>query len=512
MNDSLVLTGRRSSGLLLHPTSLPGPHGNGDAGPAAHQFIDFLANAGQRWWQMLPIGPPGAAPGYSPYSSYSAFAGSPWLISLEQLAHEGLLTRRELTAPAAVRKSDPQASQQFRLARLRSAFHRFEQNRDLHESFETFLATHETWVNDFALFSAIKGSQSNRSWLAWPTPLRLRLRNALREAERDLHAEIRFHQFVQFIFDRQWSTLRSYGHAKRVGMIGDIPIFVALDSADVWANPKLFLLDSTGKPKVVSGCPPDVFCKNGQLWGHPHYDWAAHQRTKFDWWVKRFESMLHRFDAVRIDHFLGFQRAWAVPAGAKTARKGTWLPGPGDDLFRAVRRAIGKVPVIAEDLGAVTPQALRLRDRWKFPGMRVMQFGFGEGGEYHLPHTFPSRCVAYTGTHDNETIAGWFAELARRNGHPGAPQAQTREKAMRYLNCRDAKQIHWAMIRSAMLSVADTVIFPVQDVLGLGAEARMNVPGVAEKQWRWRLDEGTLTPAVAKKLKELTDLSDRERR
>src|SRR5205823_9052734 len=239
-------------------------------------------------------------------------------------------------------------------------------------------------------------------------PIRLRHRGALRAAQANLRDETRFHQFVQFLFERQWRSLRAYAHSRGVGLIGDIPIFVALDSADVWANAKLFLLDRAGRPKVVSGCPPDVFCVDGQLWGHPHYDWPAHRRSGFTWWVRRFESMFHRFDAVRIDHFLGFNRAWAVPAGAATARRGKWLRGPGDDLFRAVRRAIGKVSIIAEDLGAVTTEAIRLRDRWKFPGMRVMQFGFGSGGEYHLPHNFPRRCVAYTGTHDNDTAVGWF--------------------------------------------------------------------------------------------------------
>jgi 4-alpha-glucanotransferase len=262
----------------------------------------------------------------------------------------------------------------------------------------------------------------------------------------------------------------------------------------------------------VSGCPPDIFCPNGQLWGHPHYDWAEHRRTKFAWWVKRFQSMMQRFDAVRIDHFLGFHRAWAVPARAKTARKGSWLQGPREDLFRAVNKVMGKVPIIAEDLGAVTDEAMALRDRFKYPGMRVMQFGFGAGGQYHLPHNFPRRCVAYTGTHDNDTIVGWFRQLAESNGHPVSEKTQERTKALRYLGVRDPKNIHWAMIKSAMLSPAETVIFPVQDVLGLGGEARMNVPGVAENQWRWRLKGGALRPAIARRLKELTELSDREGR
>ena len=501
-----LLTGQRSSGLLLHPTSLSGRHGSGDLGQAAFAFVDFLADARQRWWQMLPVVPPGAAPGYSPYSSYSAFAGSPWLISLDKLGEEGLLEEEDLPAPAAVRRENTDAVHRFRTATLRKAFDVFERGQRWREEFDAFRTTHHAWLHDFVLFSAIRAAHRNRSWLEWPAPLRLRRRAALREAERALRDRIRFYAFVQFIFDRQWSALRSYAHAKGVGLIGDIPIFVAADSADVWANPRLFLLDRMGRPKVVSGCPPDGFCIDGQLWGHPHYDWPAHRRSGFAWWVGRFESMMHRFDAVRIDHFLGFNRAWAVPARANTARHGKWLAGPGDELFRAVRQALGPVPIIAEDLGAVTDEAMRLRDRWKIPGMRVLQFGFGPGGQYHLPHFYPRRSVAYSGTHDNQTAVGWFKSLAAPNGHIRPERA----KAIGYLNLRDRKQVHWQMIRAAMLSAADTVIFPVQDVLGLGDEARMNVPGVPIGQWRWRLRAGQLRLAEARRLRELVLLSDRE--
>ncbi len=501
-----VLTGRRTSGILLHPTSLPGRHGSGDLGPAAHRFIDFLAAAGQSWWQMLPIGPPGAAPGFSPYSSYSAFAGSPYLISLDLLVEDGLLKSTETSPTRTVRGGvDLELVFAFRDARLRRAFERSKDD----EAFDEFRARHASWLDDFALFSALKRHFNGRSWLQWDKDLRLRHRVAIFDARRTLADEIRYHQFVQYLFDRQWNDLRARARDKMIGLIGDIPIFVALDSADVWANPKLFLLDRTGKPTVVSGCPPDEFCPSGQLWGHPHYDWNEHRRTKFEWWVRRFKSMLHRFDAVRIDHFLGFNRAWAVPARARTARTGHWLPGPREELFNAVTKAIGKVPVIAEDLGAVTKEALALRDKFRFPGMRVMQFGFGVGGESNLPHHYPRRCVAYTGTHDNDTAVGWFNNLARLNGRAPASVSAEREKAMKYLNVRDAKQIHWDMIRAAMLSPADTVIFPVQDILGLGGEARMNVPGVAENNWRWRFGERDLTPAIARRLRELADISDR---
>lgn len=504
-----TLTGRRTSGILLHPTSLPGRHGSGDLGPAAHQFVDFLAAAEQKWWQMLPVGPPGAAPGFSPYSSYSAFAGSPQLISLDQLVHDQLLDARDIDAPASIaRGKDLNRVFAYRESRLRLAYTRFARDARLRKRFEHFVAEHSNWLNDFALFSALKHENHDRPWLKWPREIRLRLRGAIHAAQVRLAEEVRYHQFVQFLFDRQWTALKHRANDRGIGLIGDIPIFVALDSADIWAHSELFLLDKGGKPKVVSGCPADAFCPDGQLWGHPHYDWRAHERTGFAWWVERFQSMLHRFDAVRIDHFLGFHRAWAVPGEARNARHGTWLIGPREKLFRAVSRVVGKVPVIAEDLGAVTPEALKLRDDFKFPGMRVMQFGFGAGGEYHLPHNYPRRCVAYTGTHDNETAAGWYARLAASNGHAAATCAE-RDKALRYLNVKDGRKIHWAMIRAAMLSPADTVIFPVQDLLGLGAESRMNTPGVAEHQWRWRLGNSLLTPAVAHQLKELVELSDR---
>ena len=492
----------------MHPTSLPGPHGNGDAGPAAYAFVDFLHAAGQRWWQMLPIVPPGAKPGYSPYSSTSAFAGSPFLISLELLARDGLLDPRDFAAvPAAVARGQPEAAQAFRLANLRAAHARFEAQKKRHAEFDAFHARARDWLDDFALFSAIKGAQNHRAWTDWDAPLRSRLRGAINDARRALAGEVRFHQFVQFLFDCQWAALRAYAHAKNVGMIGDIPIFVALDTADVWANPELLHLDRAGRPKVVSGCPPDAFSCDGQLWGHPHYNWPVHRRTRFDWWVRRFRSMLYNFDAVRVDHFLGFYQAWAVPADARTAKAGRYVPGPRDEIFAATRAALGAVSIIAEDLGNVVPGALAMRDRWGMPGMRVMQFGFGDGGQYHLPHTYNARVVAYTGTHDNDTTVGWFRELASRNGQARDELA----KVLEYVGARGAGDVHWAMIKSAMLSVADTVIFPVQDLLGLDNRARMNTPGVAEGNWRWRMRAGALAPTIAEKLKGLTALSDRDR-
>jgi 4-alpha-glucanotransferase len=502
---------RRASGLLMHPTSLPGPHGSGDLGPAAHAFIDFLAQARQRWWQMLPVGPPGPPPGNGPYGSTSAFAGSVWLISPDLLREDGLLDRADLTSVprASEHAVNYRAMYRHRGRLLRRAFARFERDRARHDALDAFRAREKSWLDDFTLFSALRDHLDGRPWLRWPRDVKLRQPQALARARGALAAEIRFHEFCQLAFDQQWLRLRAHTHANRVGLIGDIPIFVALDSCDVWAHPALFMLDRSGRPQYVSGAPPDDFCPDGQLWGHPQYRWDAHRASGFAWWVARFASMMRRFDGVRIDHFLGFLRAWAVPAGARTARRGTWLAGPGGAIFDAVRKALGDVPIIAEDLGVLTPAAAALRDRMRFPGMRVMQFGFGAGGEYHLPHRYPRRAVAYTGTHDNNTTAGWFADLVRRNGHPGSALSAERDKAMKYLEASNAAHVPWQMIRAAMASVADTVIFPVQDLLGLGEEARMNVPGVAAGQWQWRLPPGKLTPALASRLRRITELYER---
>ncbi len=503
---------RRASGILLHPTSLSGPHGHGDLGPASHAFVDFLAEAGQRWWQMLPVGPPGRPPGNSPYTSYSAFAGSIWLISPERLREDGLLDRTDLKGaggPFDDRRVNYPATIRRRGKLLRRAFAGFERDPTRHEPFDMYCAAQRDWLDDFALFSALMDHYDGRAWLDWPRDVRLRRATSLAGARRELADEVRFHAFCQFLFDRQWSQLRNRCAEKQIGLVGDIPIFVGLDSSDVWANPELFVLDRSGRPKYLSGAPPDDFCTDGQLWGHPQYRWDEHHRTDFAWWVARFASMLSRFDGVRIDHFLGFLRTWGVPAGAKTARRGTWLPGPHKAIFDALKRALGDVPIIAEDLGALTPEAEALRDRCKFPGMRVIQFGFGPGGDYHLPHRYPRHSVAYTGTHDNNTSAGWFAELAQRSVDPASAPAAEVRKAMRYLNAKSASSVPKDMIRAVMGSVADTVIFPLQDVLGLGADARMNVPGAAEENWRWRVPPGKLTAPVAARLRAMTELFDR---
>ena len=489
---------RRGSGVLMHITSLPGPHGSGDLGPAAFAFADFLAQAGQRWWQMLPVGPPDLA-GNSPYSASSAFAGSPWLVSLERLAEDGLLTRDEVM-PArrfSDQRVDYRKVNRFREKWLRRAFARFSQQPRWSPELETFRKRSTAWLHDWALFAALKTANRNKPWIQWPRPLRLHEPKAIADARQKLETEIAFHEFVQFAFDRQWAALKQHCNARDIGLIGDIPIFVDFDSCDVWAHPELFQLDASGRPRAVTGCPPDDFNPDGQLWRHPHYNWNVHRESGFAWWRSRFAMTMEMFDGVRIDHFLGMHRLWSVSPREKTARRGHWIDGPGAPLLEATKRDLGDLPIIAEDLGFVTPEALRLRDRFRFPGMRVMQFGFG-GNDYNLPHTYVKRCVAYSGTHDNETIAGWLKHT---------PRAE-RRKALAYLDC-SAREFPRAITRSLLASVADTVIFPTQDLLGLGDEARMNRPGTTRGNWAWRVRRGALTKKLAGELRGLSELYGR---
>ena len=497
---------RRASGLLLHVTSLPGPYGSGDLSIEAAKFIDFCAAAGQTLWQMLPVGPPGGPPGNSPYSSYSSAAGSPYLVSLDELAGSyGLMSRRELRPPAGAddRKVNFEAAHAFRDRALRTAYGRFRQGngpRQLSGAFARFARKERGWLDDFALFCALKRRFDGAPWDRWDGGLRAREPETLARAAAELADELNFHRFVQFLFDRQWRAVRDLASRAGVALVGDIPIFVIHDSADVWCDRGLFALDARGRPTHVSGVPPDAFSDDGQRWGHPQYDWPAHRRQGFRWWVNRFERTFRLFDAVRIDHFLGFSRVWSIPARSPTARRGQWVPSPGHVLFATLRRAIGDRAVIAEDLGVLTPQAAALRDAFGFPGMRVMQFGFGGGGgdPYHRPHAYPPRSVAYTGTHDSDTVVGWFKRLSGPDRRNAADYAGDGGGAF-----------HWSAIRSLMNSAAGTVVFPVQDVLGLDNRARMNTPGVAEGNWGWRLPPGALTPAHAKKLRRLAELSGR---
>ncbi len=485
----------------MHLTSLPGRHGSGDLSPAAFQFIDFLAAAGQSWWQMLPVGPPGPPPGNSPYSSCSSVAGSPYLVSLETLWEEGWLTRREVQPDGRLDVEHVRfpVVRAYREQRLRRAWERFRAARRSHrQAFAHFCAQHRDWLDDFALFCALKERFGQAPWPEWPPELRRRQRGALAEARRDCGDECDYHRWVQFQFHRQWAALRHHARRCGVGLIGDVPILVSPDSADVWAHPELFRLDARGQPTHVSGYPPDDFCRNGQRWGHPQYHWPAHQRTGFDWWTARLAGTYRLFDAVRLDHFLGFTRLWSIPASAGTAKHGRWIKSPGHELLSAARRALGDRPMIAEDLGHVTRADVALREAFEIPPMRVLQSGLGFGDPLHRPHRLDRHTVAYTGTHDTDTAVGWFQGLKPR----------ARKAVLEYMGS-DGRRVHLDLIRWALNSVANTVIVPVQDLLGLDGRARMNRPGTLAGNWAWRALPGWLTPALAARLRRMTEQAER---
>ncbi len=486
---------RRASGVLCHPTSLPGPHSTGDLGPSAYRFVDFLAAAGQRMWQVLPLGPPGF--GATPYQTLSAFAGSPGLISPERLLEDGFLTAEECEAS--------RAGPSERESALWQAFQRFESSGATAE-LDAFREEEAGWLSDYVLFTAAKGFRGGKPWLQWDRPLGRREPWALERLRQDRAEQIRYQEFLQWQFRRQWSALRAYANERDVALIGDAPIFVALDSADVWARPEIFLLDEEGRPEVLAGVPPDYFSKDGQLWGNPLYDWAALAERDFDWWIDRLRAMFELCDAVRLDHFIGFYRAWAVPARAKTARRGRWMLVPGRELFAHAREVLGDLPVIAEDLGFLIDEVRDLRDDLGFPGMKVLQFAFSSGaGNEHLPHHYPSRAVVYTGTHDNDTTVGWWKRRPKKRGEAES-LAEERAFTQRYLGLdRRPREIHWELIRLALASVADTVIVPMQDLLGLGSGARMNTPGKRRGNWTWRFREGDLSPELAERLRRLSE-------
>jgi 4-alpha-glucanotransferase len=492
----------RAAGLLLHPTSLPGGYGCGDLGASAHGFAEFLAAAGQRWWQMLPVHPVGE--GYSPYTGLSAFAGAPHLIALEPLVQQGWLRPEEAQPPGADRPGHARigAALRFREAGLRRAFARFEAGARPREreAWEAFRVAEADWLDDYALFAALKRAHRGIPWMRWPVPVRTRQPAALREARRALADEVRFRTFIQHQFARQWEALRAHCHALGVALLGDLPIFVAHDSADAWADGGLFFMDRHGRLKIQAGVPPDAFSDDGQRWGNPLYDWARHRATGYAWWSARLRATLRRFDAVRLDHFIGFVRYWAIPARNRTARHGRFRPGPGAHFLSHLEAEFGQLPLIAEDLGIVTPAVTELRVQFGLPGMRVLQFAFGGGdpGNPYLPHNHDRNSVVYTGTHDNDTAAGWARVRGRLR-----PEAR---RALDYLGCEPGPdaEVHWALIRLAFLSVANLAMLPVQDVLGLGNEARMNRPGIARGNWTWRLAPAALTEAAAARLAKLT--------
>ena len=495
----------RASGVLLHPTSLPGPHGAGDLGPDARHFVDWLVAAGQRLWQVLPLGNVGA--GHSPYMSTSAFAGNALLVDLADLAAHGWLAPEDLHPPAAFAapRIDFAAMVPWRMERLRRAaraFHAHPRAADP-AAFDAFRAAHASWLEDYALFMALADAHPGRAWCDWEAPLAGRDPAALAQA-RERHAEaIAFHRFCQWRFHEQWAALRRYANARGVWIVGDAPIYVAYHSAEVWARPELFQLDpATRRPTHVAGVPPDYFSATGQHWGNPLYRWGAHADEGYAWWIERVRRAFERVDVLRIDHFRGFARYWEIPASETTAVHGRWRAGPGAALFEAIGAALGALPIIAEDLGLVTPDVHALRRQFAFPGMRVLQFAFGDDSRNaYLPHRYEPDTVAYTGTHDNDTSLGWWS----------AASDHERSHARAYL-AAEGREIHWDLIRAALASVADTAIVPLQDVLGLGTEHRMNRPGEGEGHWAWRFDWRQVRPEHADRLAGLVRLYGRDGR
>lgn len=496
----------RSAGVLLHPTSLPGRYGIGTFGPEAEAFLDFLARARMRLWQVLPLGPTGY--GDSPYQGFSAFAGNPLLVALEPLVAAGYLTAADLAdRPGADPVAGATAGVDFgalipwKSRVLRLAFNRFMRGTrgTGRQPLATFRSENASWVEDFARFMALKEAHGGAPWSGWPRAFADRDERAVRAFAAEHTGEIDFHIFVQWIFASQWNALHRLAAERGISIIGDIPIFVSRDSADVWANRPQFQLDSDGRPTVVAGVPPDYFAETGQLWGNPIYNWQVQERNGFRWWQDVLESRFRRFDFVRVDHFRGFCAYWAVPFSEPTAENGEWVPAPGAHLFQTLAARIGRLPIIAEDLGVITPDVVELKNRFGFPGMKILQFGFDSAEtNNHLPYTYDDNCVVYTGTHDNDTVVGWLATATERD----------REFAMRYL-ASDGSEPHWDFIRAALASTARFAVAPMQDLLGLGSEARMNRPGTPGGNWQWRLSTLDGLEPIAARLADLCKLYGR---
>ena len=500
----------RSSGILLHPTSLPGQFGVGNLGPQAYRFVDFLVASGQGLWQVLPLGPTGY--GDSPYACYSAFAGNTLLISPEELMKDGLLQKNDLPAEKMFNDDCVEFVRVHFLNEklLRKAFQRSQAQPQMLEQFDVFKTEAAEWLEDYALFRALKDAHDGVAWHEWETDLVRRDRSALTHAREQLREEIEAQKFYQFLFFRQWFALKKHCHANRIQIVGDLPIFVAHDSADVWTNPEQFKLDKNGVPVVVAGVPPDYFSETGQLWGNPLYNWERMLADDFTWWIKRVRETLKVVDIVRVDHFRGFAACWEIPGGDKTAERGRWVEAPGRELFTAIRQALGSLPIIAEDLGVITPDVIALRDAFGFPGMRILQFAFSSDTKnIDLPHNYEKNVVAYTGTHDNDTTRGWFESVAGAGSTRTAKQIeQERKFCLDYLNTKGS-EIHWDFIRAVFASVANTAVVPLQDVLGLGREARMNLPNSTEGNWSWRVREEELTSELSERLLALTKLYGR---
>lgn len=502
----------RKSGILLHPTSLPGPYGMGEIGPQARAFLRTLKAAGQRYWQVLPLGPTGY--GDSPYQALSTFAGNPMLISFDDLVEDGLLKAAELEGfpvfPAERVDYGPvlQARQEV-LARVCRLFGR-RAPAEMKEEFDAFCAKNADWLEDYAEFFALKEERGLRPWVEWELELATRDAGALKRARKDLATPIRFAKIRQYLFDRQWRRLRAEARELGIELIGDIPIFVSHDSADVWANQHLFSLDGRGFPTVVAGVPPDYFSATGQLWGNPLYRWDVHAESGFAWWMKRMRHMTEVVDIVRIDHFRGFAAYWEIPAGEETAMNGQWVDAPGHEFFQALKQELGDIPVIAEDLGLITEDVDALRDAFDLPGMRILQFSFADDLKPHLkPEGFPENCVVYTGTHDNDTTVGWFWRQPGVNNTETAEVIEEERRKVLETVHTDGSQIQWDLIALAARLRPHTAVYPLQDVMGLGTEARMNVPGRMDSNWAWRFRETDLKPHDLQRLRDITEWAGR---
>ncbi len=483
----------RKSGILMHITSLPNPYGVGSVGKCAYEFVDFLCDAGQSYWQILPLSPTGY--GDSPYQSFSTFAGNHYLIDLDILIEEGLLTREEVDAVCW--SQDESRVDYGRLYDNRSKLlHRAYERFAPDEAFRRYVTDNADWLEDYALFMTLKEKFHGKDWQSWSISLMMRIPEILESYRDELESSIRFHYFLQYKFFQQWKALRSYANKKGIRIIGDVPIYVPLDSADVWSNPHLFQLDGNGRPKLVAGCPPDSFTADGQLWGNPLYDWDKMKETGYTWWIRRLAAAAQMYDVVRLDHFRGFESYWAVPAGDKTAAGGSWKQGPGLDFIQAVQKALPNLDFIAEDLGFVTPEVRQLQEDSGYPGMKVMQFAFDsrESSDY-LPHTYPVNSVCYSGTHDNLTLVQWFQEAA--------PEDIALAKA--YLGLNEEEGVVRGVIRGCMGSVSRLCVIQMQDYLELGASARMNFPGtLSANNWTWRAQKGFITEELTKRIYETT--------
>lgn len=486
----------RKAGILLHISSLPGPYGIGSFGKAAYDFVDFLIRNKQSFWQILPLGP--TSYGDSPYQTFSAFANNPYFIDLDLLVKEGLLKKQEITATFAnPRAVDYHKLYEERFDVLRHAFKRFD---DQDSGYVTFYHDHRTWLDDYALFMAIKGEHDGASWQAWPHALRMREASALKQARERLAEDIGFYRFLQYKAYTQWLALKAYANKNHIEIIGDMPIYVSYDSSDVWANPTLFDLDEKRQPRHVAGVPPDSFSKDGQLWGNPLYDWDTMAKDDFAWWVDRVRASMMLYDWIRIDHFIGFQHYFSIPYRAKTAKEGTWETGPGIRVFEVIKQSLGHVNIIAEDLGVITPDVRKLLKETGFPGMKLLQFAFDSREESdYLPHHYDKHTIVYTGTHDNHTTKSWFKHLSQKD----------RKYCYDYINHAGDSDPVVSLIKATLLSVSETAIIPMQDYLNLGDEARMNMPSTLGDNWRWRTLKSDFNTVTSRKIKHLTTLYGR---